>query len=104
MKHLKLYEDKYNNNLYDDEYFLVGVSSYQDSQNYTYDRDNEFKSEQDALDWIFNNYYVDIDPDKNRHDLDTDETPMIYGKDIRVFRFLKFDADITDALNNIKMD
>ena len=54
---------------------------------------------------MFGNNYVDIDPD----DPDPDEESkgvydlLIYGKDIKVVKFTRTDADIEEALDNIKM-
>ena len=95
MKYLKLYENKNSKELY-----IIATQTYSDSTNYEYQWDNEFENQQEALKWIFDNYWVDIDPEleNKRRDIGND---MIYGEDIKIVKIN--DADIDEALDNIIM-
>jgi len=105
MKYLKLYE---NNN--SKEFYIIAKSlgadystSTSGTFNYEYQWDNEFKNQQEALEWMFNNYYVNIDPDppvSNIH-VNHDSLNIIYDKDIKIVKFTRTDADIDEALNDI---
>ena len=97
MKYLKLYENK---NI--EEYYVVATSSYPGSINYKYQWENEFDNQEEVLEWIFSNYYVDIDPDPDFEWIEESDK-RIYGKDIKVVKVTIGDADIEEELNNFKM-
>jgi len=91
MKYLKLYENKNSKELY-----IIAIQNI--DNNYEYLFENNFENQQEALEWMFNNYYVNIDLENKRRDIGND---MIYGEDIKIVKIN--DADIDEALDNIIM-